>query len=609
MKNLFFLIAFILSLNVEAQSPYKMNYQTLVRNVNGILVQGTSVGVKASILQSTPSGTVVYAETHTSTTNESGLISLEIGGGTTTDNFSTIKWENGPFFLKVEIDPDGSTNYTVNIVSQLLSVPYALYAKNSGNVYPEGDVRNYGTIVFGSGATADEKIANTATIQAAINSVTGSGERLLIPRGDIYLTGTINVNKDRIHFSGSGVYATTLYSEAGVVFNFDKGPGLTLFQCSIKDISFYGSSSAQKIAIKVTDVDVMDINNISVGSWNGNTSIGIQYRGRDILTISKSTIFADRPISIEDNPNDLIDIDQAHFTDLYLGADEGPATSEACVRIASGINLTNVTFDGFHAWVLGKYGLYWNDNTSAQASLNFNLRNIRWEQSSSTAEGYVIYINHNYSMQNLIIDNVFGASNQEDIQSTNGIYLHNVRGGIISNSMLLAGTLGAPRNTYALDSTTYPIIVSNVFWSNTGGVRSIGQGLSPKVLMIRDEQDGVNYAVYDRVKSNSGTIVESPQTSSKVSLDNGSVTSINNGSMVYGVIVVNTSGGPSAMYSLRGSISTLEMSDPDGWFTPAKDTPGQINIYWSSTNSRYELQNLLGSTLKFSFFIMGTESW
>ena len=134
MKNLFFLIAFILSLNVEAQSPYKMNYQTLVRNVNGILVQGTSVGVKASILQSTPSGTVVYAETHTSTTNESGLISLEIGGGTTTDNFSTIKWENGPFFLKVEIDPDGSTNYTVNIVSQLLSVPYALYAKNSGNV-------------------------------------------------------------------------------------------------------------------------------------------------------------------------------------------------------------------------------------------------------------------------------------------------------------------------------------------------------------------------------------------------------------------------------------------------------------------------------------------
>src|SRR3990167_332360 len=279
MKNLFFLIAFILSLNVEAQSPYKMNYQTLVRNVNGILVQGTSVGVKASILQSTPSGTVVYAETHTSTTNESGLISLEIGGGTTTDNFSTIKWENGPFFLKVEIDPDGSTNYTVNIVSQLLSVPYALYAKNSGNVYPEGDVRNYGTIVFGSGATADEKIANTATIQAAINSVTGSGERLLIPRGDIYLTGTINVNKDRIHFSGSGVYATTLYSEAGVVFNFDKGPGLTLFQCSIKDISFYGSSSAQKIAIKVTDVDVMDINNISVGSWNGNTSIGIQYRG------------------------------------------------------------------------------------------------------------------------------------------------------------------------------------------------------------------------------------------------------------------------------------------------------------------------------------------
>ena len=66
---------------------------------------------------------------------------------------------------------------------------------------------------------------------------------------------------------------------------------------------------------------------------------------------------------------------------------------------------------------------------------------------------------------------------------------------------------------------------------------------------------------------------------------------------------------PSAIYSLRGAIATVEMIDPDGWFSATKDTPGQINIYWSAANSRYELQNLAGMTVQFNWFLMGASNW
>ncbi len=71
---------------------------------------------------------------HSKTSNENGLVSLEIGGGTVgLGNFSTINWAGGPYFLKTETDPAGGSNYSISGTSQLLSVPYAMYAEKSGS--------------------------------------------------------------------------------------------------------------------------------------------------------------------------------------------------------------------------------------------------------------------------------------------------------------------------------------------------------------------------------------------------------------------------------------------------------------------------------------------
>ncbi len=127
--------ALFMTASVFAQSPEKMSYQAVVRDGSNNLVTSTAVGMQISVLQGSSSGTAVYVETQTPTSNANGLVSLEIGGGTVVSgDFTTIDWGNGPYFIKTETDPTGGTNYTITGTSQLLSVPYALHAKTADSI-------------------------------------------------------------------------------------------------------------------------------------------------------------------------------------------------------------------------------------------------------------------------------------------------------------------------------------------------------------------------------------------------------------------------------------------------------------------------------------------
>ncbi|MDG2369866.1 MAG: H-type lectin domain-containing protein [Flavobacteriales bacterium] len=138
MKNsLFTLLILLLSATVWSQSPEMMSYQAVIRDANNSLVTNSSIGMKISILQGSISGNSVYTETQNPTTNSNGLIAIEIGNGTTVfGDFSTIDWSNNSYFIKTETDPTGSINYSIEGITQLLSVPYALYSKTSGSSTP-----------------------------------------------------------------------------------------------------------------------------------------------------------------------------------------------------------------------------------------------------------------------------------------------------------------------------------------------------------------------------------------------------------------------------------------------------------------------------------------
>ena len=133
LKRTFFLIFIVLiTLNSNAQAPQKMSYQSVIRNATGAIVTNQNVSVKLSIVQGSETGSIVYSETNSTTTNTNGLIALELGNGTPIlGTFSGINWANGPYYIKSETDINGGTNYSIVGTSQLLSVPYALYAENS----------------------------------------------------------------------------------------------------------------------------------------------------------------------------------------------------------------------------------------------------------------------------------------------------------------------------------------------------------------------------------------------------------------------------------------------------------------------------------------------
>lgn len=138
MKKLIYLtISLLLALQIYAQSPNSFNYQAVIRDSNGEILSDQNVGIQFTLLQGSATGSVVYQETFNPTTGANGLINLQIGAGNTTSgDFSSIDWSNGPFFVETALDINGGSSYEVMGTSQLLSVPFALYAANSGNSEP-----------------------------------------------------------------------------------------------------------------------------------------------------------------------------------------------------------------------------------------------------------------------------------------------------------------------------------------------------------------------------------------------------------------------------------------------------------------------------------------
>ncbi|MBN2349951.1 MAG: hypothetical protein JXJ22_14010 [Bacteroidales bacterium] len=137
MKKLTFLAILLLtgSIALIAQAPQQFKYQAVVRDNTGTVISDQSVGIRISIIQGTVSGQAEYIETFTCTTSVFGLINLNIGTGDVySGNFSSINWSNGPFFIKIEIDPDNGTNFQELGISQLLSVPYALHSKTAEQI-------------------------------------------------------------------------------------------------------------------------------------------------------------------------------------------------------------------------------------------------------------------------------------------------------------------------------------------------------------------------------------------------------------------------------------------------------------------------------------------
>lgn len=192
MKKLIVLFCLLAVSAIKAQAPQYLNYQGIARDAGGTIIT-TAIGVKFEILQGSASGTVVYDETNTITPSSAGIFTTAIGSGAPgVGTFSLITWANGPYYIRVNIDPAGGTSYSTVGTSQLLSVPYALYAEKAGNTqtvsitgsnvtgtYPNYTITSAGALTPSTGISiVGNTITNTAPnptlTPAGITSITGT---------------------------------------------------------------------------------------------------------------------------------------------------------------------------------------------------------------------------------------------------------------------------------------------------------------------------------------------------------------------------------------------------------------------------------------------------
>lgn len=155
---LFFSSILFISLSLQAQTPEKFNYQGIARNNNGDPMTTQNLGLRISILSGS---SAVYIETHNVTTNNFGLYTLSVGGGVpVSGTINSVNWSSGNKHIKVEIDPNGGSNYSDLGTSELLSVPYAMYSATSGSGGSGDDWGSQAVEVdatlFGDGTSGDK---------------------------------------------------------------------------------------------------------------------------------------------------------------------------------------------------------------------------------------------------------------------------------------------------------------------------------------------------------------------------------------------------------------------------------------------------------------------
>lgn len=276
----------------HAQAPEKMSYQAVMRNGSGQLLTNQSIAVKVSVLQGSPAGTLVYSERLTGNTNANGLISMEIGTGTVlSGTFSGINWPSGSYYLKTETDPAGGTNYTIAGTSQLLSVPYAMYAKSAGGTggsftIPYTNTVNNASTLFslindGDGTSVEGVNSTTTSSIASVRGIvsnTAPGGFSSGVRGINNGTGGLGVGVwgsqagsgwgvYGVTPSGLGVYGNSSGAGTGVYANSNSGTGLTA-------TSTNGIAASLSIFNNANNSNVLNANTVGNGTVINVSSSG-----------------------------------------------------------------------------------------------------------------------------------------------------------------------------------------------------------------------------------------------------------------------------------------------------------------------------------------------
>ena len=120
----------VMILHAQDKMPQAVSYQAVARDAQGKVVAQKAIGIQVEILKGSTTGAVVFSETHFPTSSQTGTVNLLIGQGTRKiGTFSSVDWGADTHYLQLSMDLSGGSNYEKVSTTQMLPVPYALYAR------------------------------------------------------------------------------------------------------------------------------------------------------------------------------------------------------------------------------------------------------------------------------------------------------------------------------------------------------------------------------------------------------------------------------------------------------------------------------------------------
>ncbi len=324
MKRLQFIIFLILiGFQSFSQVPDLFKYQALIRDNEGSILSQETVNIRTSIISGNFDGVTVYSETHLCITNPFGLVNLNIGGGLVEfGNFGSIDWGSSTHFLKLEVDRNGGENFEYLGISQLLSVPYALFAKRTGEINKDNDPEN------------------------ELQNLTYSNGNLTISKGNSVF---IDINDGDSDATNEII---TRVSLQGSVLEIEEGNELKTIDlanlAAIQSLSFdrenkilyLENGGSVNLSLLYNDSDSVSTNELISNFILDGTSLKITEGG--VLKTVDLAILADNQSLIYDPENKILKIDggnQVNLSDLINDADANP-TNELQTLSFSGSTLT-----------------------------------------------------------------------------------------------------------------------------------------------------------------------------------------------------------------------------------------------------------------------------
>ncbi len=293
MKN-FLTLAFTMLVNIAifAQSPQAVCYQGVATDAAGIELQGRNISVKATLIQGTIGGPMVSQEVYEVSTDDFGLFTLEIGQGTAVVGvpaFEDIDWGQGPFFLRMEMDPSGGTDFIFLGTSQILSVPYALYSEKSDSAQNAINAQN--------AVNATNAIyADTATV--AVNSLTALDDNDTSPDNEI---------QDLTYDAATGELSISNSTAPAVVLNSndaDADPANEIqelaYNAATGELSI-SNSTGPAIVLNSSDADADPLNEIQDLTYDASTgALSISNSTAPAIVLSSDDADADPANEIQD---------------------------------------------------------------------------------------------------------------------------------------------------------------------------------------------------------------------------------------------------------------------------------------------------------------------